>query len=164
MWIVLILFMAGMALILAEFFVPGGALGVVGALFLVGSVALGWYRFPEFGFYILGAEMAGSIVCVALGLYIMTRTRVGQLLVMADAQDKAAGYSSPHESVELEGTLATVQTALRPAGTILAGGRRVDAVSSGTFIDADKTVRIVQVEGHRVVCEEVEDGESSESS
>jgi membrane-bound serine protease (ClpP class) len=43
---------------------------------------------------------------------------------------------------------------LRPAGSIMVGNKRIDAVSNGIFIDAGKTVRVVEVEGHRVVCEE----------
>ena len=44
---------------------------------------------------------------------------------------------------------------LRPAGTIRIGKERVDAVSAGSFIERDVEVRVVEVEGTRVVVEPV---------
>ena len=45
-----------------------------------------------------------------------------------------------------------------PAGTIRIGKERVDAVSSGGFIDRDVAVRVIKVEGARVVVEPVPPG------
>jgi membrane-bound serine protease (ClpP class) len=42
-------------------------------------------------------------------------------------------------------------TALRPAGVAELGGRRVDVVTDGVFVDAGRVVRVVAVEGARVV-------------
>ena len=42
-----------------------------------------------------------------------------------------------------------------PAGTIRIGKERVDAVSAGSFIERDVEVRVVEVEGTRVVVEPV---------
>ena len=42
-------------------------------------------------------------------------------------------------------------SALRPAGAAQIAGRRVDVVSEGTFIPAGAAVKVVSVEGARVV-------------
>jgi membrane-bound serine protease (ClpP class) len=152
---VIILFVAGVALIFAEFFVPGGALGILGALLVFGSIALGWYRFPEYGVILLAGELATVVVVVAVGLYLLFKTPLGSGLVLQAKQEVAEGYSDYAEDASLIGQVARVHTTLRPAGSILIGAKRIDAVSNGTFIDAGKMVRIVEVEGHRVVCEEV---------
>lgn len=154
---VIVLFVAGAALIFAEFFVPGGALGILGALLVVGSIALGWYRFPEYGVLLFASELGAVVVVVSIGLYLIFKTPLGDGLVLKAKQDVSAGYADFAQDQSLVGQLAKVHTTLRPAGSILMGNTRIDAVSNGTFIDAGKTVRIVEVEGHRVVCEEVAD-------
>jgi membrane-bound serine protease (ClpP class) len=154
---VIILFVAGVALIFAEFFVPGGALGVLGGLLVVGSIALGWYRFPEYGVLLFTGELGAVVVVVSIGLYLLFKTPLGDGLVLKAKQDVSEGYADFAQDQSLVGKLAKVHTTLRPAGSIMMGKTRIDAVSNGTFIDAGNTVRIVKVEGHRVVCEEVTD-------
>jgi membrane-bound serine protease (ClpP class) len=43
-----------------------------------------------------------------------------------------------------------VLTPLRPAGTALIGGRRIDVLSADGFVEAQERVKIVQVEGAKV--------------
>ncbi len=165
MWAaVIILFIAGVTLLFAELLLPGGFLGVLGGLMVVGSMILGWVQFPEYGLFIFGGELVGVVLGLALGFYIMSKSGMHSHLVMGAEQAKEAGYFSPSEDPALVGQLATVQTALRPAGSITHDGKRIDAVSEGTFIDAGKTVRVIDVEGHRVVCEEVDSGSEEDEA
>ena len=46
---------------------------------------------------------------------------------------------------------------LRPAGIAEIDGRRIDVVSDGEMIEPSVTVRVIQVEGNRVVVERVPD-------
>ena len=163
MWVVALLFVAGVILLFAEFLLPGAILGVIGAAMIIASTVLGWVRYPEYGLFIFGGEAVGVLAAIILGFYMMSNTKLGNVLVMGEKQEKSDGYVSPSEDPALEGELATVYTALRPAGSIMYQERRIDAVSDGTFIDAGKTVRVIEVEGHRVVCEEVAESESQEA-
>ena len=45
-------------------------------------------------------------------------------------------------------------TVLRPAGTALIDGSRLDVVTSGEYIDAGATVEVILVEGSRIVVRE----------
>jgi membrane-bound serine protease (ClpP class) len=92
-----------------------------------------------------------------VGLFVIFKTPVGNAFVLKTKQDVSEGYSNFSIDAALVGQLAKVNTALRPAGSIMLDKKRIDAVSNGTFIDSGKTVRIVEVEGHRVVCEEAAD-------
>lgn len=161
MWVVVLLFAAGVALLFAEFLLPGAILGIIGGALIVASIVVGWMKFPEYGFFIFGGEAVGVVVVIMIGFYMISSTRLGGVLVMEEAQQKSEGYVSPSEDPALEGELAIVHTALRPAGSIMYQDRRIDAVSDGTFIDAGKTVRVIEVEGHRVVCEEVAEPEGA---
>ena len=163
LWAIVLLFLGGVVLLFAEFLLPGAIMGIIGAIMIVASVVIGWLQYPEYGLFIFGGEAVGTVGAVLLGFYTMSNTRLGKVLVMESEQNKSEGFVSPSEDPELVGKLAVVQTALRPAGSILYEGRRIDAVSDGTFIDADTTVRVIEVEGHRVVCEEAVDPESEEA-
>ena len=43
------------------------------------------------------------------------------------------------------------QTALRPAGKVAIGGNVYDVVSSGAFIASGDSVRVMEVQGNRIV-------------
>ena len=152
---IILLFVSAIILILAEFFLPGGILGVFGAVCLICSIVVGWMRYPEYGFLIFLGEMVAATICIVLGIKLIAQTRARRLMVLEEVQENTEGYTAPIEDRAPVGTVAEVLNALRPAGSIMVGSERVDAVSDGTFIDAGKSVRVVEVSGNRVVVEEV---------
>lgn len=157
MWLMLILFAAGVALILAEFFVPGAVLGMLGGALLVASGAYGWYTFPDMALYIILGECVGAVIGVMAGFYLVSTTSLGRAMVMEGAQTKESGYSAPGEDAALVGSVGSAYSALRPAGAIVVNDRRLDAVSSGSFIETGAKIRVIEVEGHRVVVERADD-------
>ncbi len=64
-------------------------------------------------------------------------------------EDKQAA-SAKHDYIGMEGVALT---ALRPAGTAVFGERRLDVVSSGEMIERNDPVRVIKVEGNRIVVE-----------
>jgi len=154
-WVVLFLF-AGMALVFSEFFLPGAILGILGVVLVIISAALGIYAYPDYGFFIVVAEIIGMGACLLLGYLVLTKTRAAKLLTQQHVQLADAGYVSAESDLSLLDQEGTVLTALRPAGTVKVGDKRVDAVSKGVFIDEGVRVRIVEVRGSRVVAEPVE--------
>ncbi len=154
LWIVLF-FITGILLIFAEFFLPGMVLGTIGGLLLIISGALGVYHYPDYAVFIVIGELAGVALGVVMGFYVLSRTRAGNLLIQREAQLAQAGYVSAESDMSLLNCEGTALTALRPAGTIMVGDKRVDAVSDGTFIEANKRVIVTEVHGSRVVVEEI---------
>jgi len=142
------LFLAGIALLLVEMFlIPG--FGVAG---IAGFVAIGASIYLTFGDQAL---MVGAIAVVtgAVGLVFvfryLPRTRAAHALVLEGAIGEQA---PPRERLEpLEGAIGTAITDLRPAGTARFGQRKVDVVSDGEFVPKGSTVRVILVEGARVV-------------
>ena len=55
-----------------------------------------------------------------------------------------------------EGRERVVVAPLRPSGTVEIEGRRVSVVSDGQLLDKGRRVRVVLVEGSRVVVEAVD--------
>ncbi|MBL9126358.1 MAG: hypothetical protein JNL97_01865, partial [Verrucomicrobiales bacterium] len=52
---------------------------------------------------------------------------------------------------ELLNQSGSALTHLRPSGTALIGGRRVDVITEGSMVERGSPVRVVAVEGMRVV-------------
>lgn len=161
MMVPLILFIAGIILILSEFFLPGAIIGILGFLLIIASTVTGVLRYPEYTLFIVVGEVLGLIAGIALGLFLITKTKLQDMLVLGHTLSAEDGYSGPSQDPALVGRVGVAHTALRPAGTIMVSEERIDAVSDGTFIDLGAEVRVIQVEGHRVVVEEV--GTAAES-
>ena len=157
----LILFIAGIILILAEFFLPGAIMGILGFLLIVASTVMGVTRFPEYALFIVVGEVLGLVGGILFGLFLITKTKLQDALVLSHTLSAEDGYSGPAQDPALVGKVGVAHTALRPAGTVMLNDERIDAVSDGTFIDMGAEVRVIQVEGYRVVVEEAESGTAS---
>ena len=154
----LFFFLAGMVLILAEFVLPGGVCGGVGVVMLIAAGFVGIHEFPEHAFFIILTEVVAAGLCIIVGFYVIARTGVARALKLQLSQRKEDGYVNMESDTSLLGAEGVVKTALRPSGTILVGDRRLDAVSNSTFIEKGLKVRVVEVNGNRIVVEEAEPG------
>jgi membrane-bound serine protease (ClpP class) len=143
--LVIALLTIGMVLLVAEIAViPGfGIAGVSAAVLLLGGIGYAWAQFgPAWG---VGSALIAAAATAGVLLWV-PRTRAGKALVLADSLKNT---KDAHASlVGLEGVAATP---LRPAGVAELGGRRVDVVTDGVFVEAGRAVRVVSVEGARVV-------------
>lgn len=156
------LFTVGLLLLAVELFVtPGfGVLGILGLIALFGGVLI---AFPDPGqgvtVLLLGLLVAAGLI--ALGWRRFRRMPAFTRLVLMTRQERSEGYVAPvHGLDRLVGARGVTRTPLRPSGTVVIEGRPVDAVSQGSFIVAGRPVRVVAVEGMRVVVEE-DEGDSS---
>ena len=148
------LFLAGVGLLLAEAFViPGfGVAGISGLLALAASIYL------TFGDQAL---MVGSIAIIVLAaglllaLRYLPRTRMAHALVLSQAIDEQA---PPRDRLAaLEGAVGVAASDLRPAGVARFGERKVDVVTDGEYIPKGSRIRVIEVEGARVVVRREED-------
>ncbi len=155
-WLALGLFLAGIILILAEFLLPGGVLGVLGAILVLGSAGVGIYEYPELSLFIVIGQLLLGTFIILLGLVLISKTGAGRGLTHSDTFSEEEGYVNLPTNAGLVGARGTVLTALRPAGTIVVGDDRIDAVSNGAFIDKGTEVQVIEVHGNRVVVEPVE--------
>ncbi|MEO1085809.1 MAG: NfeD family protein [Acidobacteriota bacterium] len=141
----------GYLLFIVELVVPGGILGILGIL----SVIYGCYVAFELGFAWGVASIVGSLAIFGAVVFFGLRSKTGRRMTLADENDGLTWKSADQSLPALEGAEGTTITPLRPAGTALFGDRRVDVVSDSEFLDAGITVRVIEVEGVRVVVEAV---------
>lgn len=143
------LILAGIMMLGAEIYVPGGILGVLGFLCLAGAVAIGFTLGPVVGWLSAAAVVLGTAVGVWVWIRWFPKTRAGrQIMLEADGRD----FKAPSEEWRaLVGMTGEAVTDLRPAGIARIAGRRVDVTADGTWIEAGRPIRVVAVEGVRVV-------------
>lgn len=156
-WWVLILYFLGLALVMAEFFVPGGILGVIGGALMVGSAVLGATNFPEYAFPLITAKLLGAIVVIVGGILMLPRIPTLQRMVLTDDLTHGEqGWVSDKSDYSLMDREGEVHTMLRPAGIVMIDGQRVNAVSDGAYIEPGTKVKVIEVHGNRVVVERVD--------
>ncbi|MCB1069574.1 MAG: NfeD family protein [Kiritimatiellae bacterium] len=146
----IILVIAGFFLLGAEVFIPGGVLGVLGGLALLAALVLGFSVFEGPGSLISAVVLvAGSLLYIALWMKYVPRSRLGKMFTLQS--DGKAFKSHTDRSGELLHREGLAQTALRPAGIALIDQHRVDVVADAGFISEGTPIKVIRVEGSRVV-------------
>lgn len=158
-WLHIGLFVIGILLMLMEIFLPGGIVGAIGFISIVTGLVMAAYDTQQ-GLASLG--VAALITAIVTFLLVKKYGVKGLFnkFVLGDTQSNEEGYIAPRDQRELEGKSGIAQTPLRPAGVVkVEGGKRVDAVSVGGYIEAGTVIIVVQVEGTRIVVAELEQKE-----
>jgi membrane-bound serine protease (ClpP class) len=150
MIVVITLLALGAALIFLEVFLPGMIAGIVGFLCLLAAVVMGY---SEFGFqtgnYIFGGVMLGLVVGALCWLKYFPESRMANRFIAHNAVGEL-GTDRP----ELVGCTGEALTQLRPCGMALIAGKRVDVVTEGALLEKGTRLRVIAVEGLRVVVRE----------
>lgn len=153
----ILLFVLGVLLLIVEMFLPGfGVVGIAGILCLIVDI------FITATSWIQGLIMAAVIVVLlallfAIFVLLSSRGRFPRALVLRDATDAAEGFSAAEDMQYLMGKRGVAQTDLRPSGNADFDGVRLDVVTRGDFIEHGSAVRVVEVEGNRIVVATVDD-------
>jgi membrane-bound serine protease (ClpP class) len=144
---VVILLVAGALLILLETVLPGLIAGIIGFCCIGIGLALAYMRFNfQTANTILMIVVGAGIVGTILYVKYFPESRAAQLFVSKRAIGEI-GANNP----SLVNQTGEALTKLRPSGTAVINGKRVDVVSEGAFIESGQTVKVVAVEGLRVV-------------
>ena len=143
LWVVL-LFALGLSLIVAEIFLVGVVLGLIGLTCMLVSIYFGFEKSAGLGWTLVVIAAASVPVLAIVWVKVINR-----VLAMKFTQ---AGYTSAQmQYKDLVGQEGVALTALRPAGMARFGEKKVDVMSEGEVIDRDSRVRVVEVKGNRVV-------------
>jgi membrane-bound serine protease (ClpP class) len=145
----------GMVLLVVEVaIIPTfGVAGVAAVLCLVGGAATSWHYYgPAWG---VGSLVSAALLTAAI-IVIAPRTRAGKALVL-DA--KITDQHVSGELAALAGQRGVALTDLRPAGAVEIGGRRIDVVTDGQFVEVGAEVVVASVEGSRVVVARITKGQ-----
>lgn len=151
MTLIIVLLVLGAILMLLETFLPGLITGILGFLCWVAAVILSYRDFGlQTGNLVLGGVLVGLVIGVLCWLKFFPESRIARLFISRSAVGEL-GVSKP----ELVNCTGVTITQLRPSGTAFINGKRVDVVTEGTLIEQGASIKVVAVEGLRVVVREV---------
>lgn len=154
LWLMAILVAIGLALIAVDFYLPGFVLGSIGIVLMLVAVGL-CYR--DYG---LNWACVTFLIEAALGvgagwaaIKYVPQTAAGQKMILSHEQTamRAGTAASP----ELLGAQGVAQTFLRPSGMAVLGGKRLDVVAESGMIEKDSAIKVVAVEGTRIIVRKV---------
>ncbi len=162
----IILFFVGVVLLLLEIFViPGfGIAGVAGIVAIFASLYMSLIGKLE---HITGAELGGAavqlgaaiILTVVGGGFIIKygpRTGIWRKISLEPEETREEGYVAQKDYSAYVGREGIAVSPLRPAGVGLFNSERLDVVTEGEFIEKDTPIRIIRVEGYRLVVRALE--------
>ncbi|MBT2729087.1 nodulation efficiency protein NfeD [Bacillus sp. ISL-75] len=152
----LLLFVAGLLLIFLEFFLPGAISGTLGVAALILSLFLAGADTIQIGVSILIAIFLSVLVFFMMIKIFDKKLVLFNKMVLFDSARKEDGYVSNINRTDLLGMEGIALTILRPAGTVIINNERIDAVTEGGFIDQNAIVKVIKVEGARIVVRELE--------
>lgn len=152
MALVVTLIVVGAVLLLLETVLPGLIAGTVGFVCLVWGVTVAYMRFgAHTGNGVLLIVIVGLVAGAALYLRYFPSSRAARLFV----SEQTVGDLGVERN-QLLNQAGTALTQLRPSGVATIAGQRVDVVAEGALIEKGAAVRVIAVEGSRVVVRAVE--------
>lgn len=156
---VFVLLIIGLALIIAEFFVPGGILGGLGAMSIVVSLFMATDNIFALSLSLLIAISLTIFVAIFLYKRIGLQKGLLRYIILSDRETVDKGYVSSVSREQLIGLKGRALTPLRPSGTGLFEGERLDIISVGNFINQEDPIEIISVNGSRIVVKRIEEEE-----
>ena len=155
-WWAALVFVAGLVLLLIEIAVPGfGVFGIAGLIAVFAGVVLAAPS-PQQGLLTMAIALAVILVAIPVFIKIFGKARFVRHLVLSNAETTEKGFVHAAAKTELLGLTGTTLTVLRPAGSVQIAGLRTDAIAEGEFIEKGEQVKVIRVEGNKVVVAAVE--------
>jgi membrane-bound ClpP family serine protease len=163
-WAIVILII-GLALLVAEVFIPsGGVLGILSTTALVGAVILAFSQGARLGTVFLIVVVVALPTTFTVAMHFWPRTPMGRAMSLERPNQQDVGRNPAADWLrELVGQVGRTVTPLRPSGITDFDGRRVDTIAETFLIEPDTRVRVVAVQGNRVVVRQVEATEEAEA-
>jgi membrane-bound serine protease (ClpP class) len=155
---VILLGLGFLAVAIEVFLLPGfGIAGILGAFLIGAAVVLAMLgSFPTGGDVVQALAVLGASVVITLAVAFtwfrhLPNSRRFRGLIHQEAALSAEGYVSALPRGDLVGKAGVAATDLRPAGTAVVDGERIDVVTEGDYIPSGARVEVVRAEGYRHV-------------
>lgn len=140
---------AGLIFVGAEIFVPGGVLGTVGGIGLLMAIVLGFQAFPDAGPFVAVGIIMLTGLAIILWIRIFPGTPLGRRMTVS--RDLGESKGTETGLADLVGKTGEALSSLHPGGFARIDGRRIDVVTQGGMIEKGDALKVVEVEGNRVV-------------
>ena len=151
-----------MALVVAEFFLPTGGVLMLAAAAAGGSaIFIAYSSSTTLAVVVASAQLISIPLLLSAMVRIWPRTAIGRQMLNLPADRAADRAADPPAEDPLTGRRGTAATNLMPAGAVLVGGSRLDALSVDGCIDRGEPIRVLSRVGGRIrVCRDGSGGQN----
>lgn len=150
MSMILGLIAAALVLVFFEIILPGGVLGVLAALCVLGAT---WFGFESYG--VLGAAIVFFGTLIAIGVLaflefkLLANTPLGRQFFLKSAVEGHTRAAVAEESVI--GKEGVALTRLNPSGKVAIDGKTYEASSQDGYIESDEAVAVVAQDSFKLI-------------
>jgi membrane-bound serine protease (ClpP class) len=157
---VIVLLVVGVVLMVLETVLPGLIAGILGFMCLAAGVILSFAQFgPETGAVVL----VGVLLALVAGCVIWIKYFPGSPMARLFISERITGEIGA-ERPDLLDQVGRTSSPLRPSGIAVINGQRVDVITEGSHVPKDTWVKVVSVEGLRVIVRPLPDGARTEQT
>ena len=150
--LLIIVLLLGVVLLTLEIVaLPGGVAGAFGVLLIGFGV---WETFSLYGSTTGTIVLLCSIALCALLLTLMMKRKTWKRFSLNEESDSKVNQTEPSVQIGSEGKTIS---RLAPTGKALIEGEPVEVHAVNKFIDPDRTIRVVAIEGYRIDVVETSD-------
>lgn len=161
-WTEVIIFFIGILLLLLEILViPGfGITGISGIVLILLGIYLSLVKHPlDVGgkaqvysaLSTLSLSIILTFIIVVLTWKFLPKTGLWKRIILDFSETKRAGFQLTPSFEQYLGKSGKSLTVLRPTGRALIKGNTLDVITEGEFIDKDKEIKVVKVEGNKII-------------
>ena len=161
-WVALLLG-TGILLAIAEIFIPShGILTFLSVSSFVAAVAVAFLMGTTPGVLTLFAVLVLAPILIYSLIRLWPHTPIARRIILSGPTGVAkAGDLAHYDPKALVGRVGVAKTMLRPSGKMTLDGRPIDCITEGDLVPAGRKVKILAVEGARVVVRPVEESEKT---
>lgn len=155
---IIICFLTGIGFLILECFMPGfGVPGITGCVLEVIALVITWFNHgPMATLGLLLIVLAVLAIAISTSLRSLSKGKLrNSKLVLNETESNEAGYRSAEDLKVFLGCEGTTSTVLRPAGIADFDGVRMNVSSEGDYIPAGTKVRIISVEGQKILVRKI---------
>jgi membrane-bound serine protease (ClpP class) len=141
----------GFILLLIELLTPGfGVSGISGIVLLI----IGCYSAVKMNL-LWGIFTSLASLFIIIGFFkLLGKSFIWKNIRLDEQLSKEKGFISAEDLSQLLNKSGTTLSALRPSGIAIIEGKRVDVSAESLFIDKDKRIKVIRVEGNKVIVKE----------
>lgn len=155
---IVICFVIGVVMLIAEVFMPGfGVAGISGIALEVAAIVLTYLKYgglAALGLTIVILAVIG--ISISMSLRSATRGRLSKSpIILKSSETTAEGFIATADMDVFLGKEGDTVTVLRPTGMAEFDGVKLNVISDGEYIPKGTHVRVSRVEGSRVVVRRV---------
>ncbi len=164
-WPELTIFLLGVLLLLLEIFViPGfGIAGISGIILILTGIFLSLVKHPlsapatqlTQAFYTMSFAIIITFAGLILSWKLLPHTGLWKRLVLSSAETRKEGFQSAASQESYLGKTGRSLSPLRPTGRAVIEENTQDVITEGEFIDKDKEIKVVKIEGNRIIVKEL---------